>query len=69
MRRRKPRTIKLSRADQWELEHLLRDGRTEQRVARRSQVLLAMKNSKIVINELCERVGMTRIGIWYLCRR
>jgi hypothetical protein len=69
MRRRKPRTIKLSRADQGELERLLRDGRTEQRVARRSQVLLAMKNSKTVIHELCRKVGMTRIGIWYLCRR
>lgn len=69
MRRRKPRTIKLSRVDQGELERLLRDGRTEQRVARRSQVLLAMKSSKTIINELCRKVGMTRIGIWYLCRR
>ena len=69
MRRRKPRTIKLSRSDQGELERLLRDGRTEQRVARRSQVLLAMKNSKTILNELCRKVGMTRIGIWYLCRR
>ena len=42
MRRRNPRTIKLSRADQCELERLLRDGRTEQRVARRSQVLLVV---------------------------
>lgn len=69
MRRRKPKTIKLCRADQDGLERLVQDGRTEQRVARRSQVLLAMKNGKTVINELCRKVGMTRIGIWYLCRR
>jgi hypothetical protein len=69
MRRRKPRTIKLSHVDQGELERLLRDGRTEQRVARRSQVLLAMRNSRTIINELCRKVDMTRIGIWYLCRR
>lgn len=69
MRRRKPRTIKLSRADQGELERIVGDGRIEQRVARRSQVLLAMKNSKTIISELCRKVGMTRIGIWYLCRR
>lgn len=69
MRRRKPRIIKLTRADQHEIERLLRDGRTEQRTARRGQVLLAMKSSKTLISELCEQVGMTRIGIWYLCRR
>jgi len=69
MRRRKPRTIKLLRADQREIERLLGDGRTEQRTARRGQVLLAMKSPKTLISELCEQVGMTRIGIWYLYRR
>ena len=69
MRRRKPKTIRLSRADQGELECILGDGRTEQRVVRRGQVLLAMKNPKTLVNELCERVGMTRMGIWCLCRR
>jgi hypothetical protein len=69
MRRRKPRTIKLSCADQTELERILRNGRTEQHVARRSQVLLAMKSSRTLVSELCRKVGMTRIGIWYLCRR
>jgi hypothetical protein len=28
-----------------------------------------MKNPQTRVNELCQRVGMTRIGIWYLCRR
>jgi len=69
MRRRKPRTIRLSRSDQRELERILGDGRTEQRVARRSQVLLAMKNPKTLVNELSQRLGLTRIGIWYVCRR
>jgi len=69
MRRRIPKTIRLLRADQHELERIVDDGRTEQRIARRGQVLLAMKNTKTLVNELCERVGMTRMGIWYLCRR
>jgi len=69
MRRRPPKTIKLDRSDRREIERLLGDGRTEQRVARRGQVLLAMKNPKTRVNELGQQVGMTRIGIWYLCRR
>ena len=69
MRRRKPKTIKLSRADQNEIKQLLSDGRTQQRVVRRAQVLLAMKSKKTVIDKLCQKVQMTRVGIWYLCRR
>lgn len=69
MRRRKPKTIKLPRADVHEIQRLLGDGRTEQRVVRRGQVLLAMKNPRTLVGELCQKVGMTRIGIWYLCRR
>ena len=69
MRRRKPKTIKLPRSDQHEIQRLLDDGRTEQRIVRRGQVLLAMKNPKTLVSELCQQVGMTRIGIWYLCRR
>ena len=69
MRRRKPKIIKLPRADQREIQGLLDDGRTEQRVVRRGQVLLAMKNPKTIVSELCQQVQMTRIGIWYLCRR
>lgn len=69
MRRRKPKTIKLSQADRREIERLLDDGRTEQRTVRRGQVLLAMRNSRTLVSELCQRVGMSRVGIWYLCRR
>ena len=69
MRRRMPRTIHVSKSDRRELERLLADGRTEQRVARRGRVLLAMADPKTVVNDLCREVGMTRIGIWFLCRR
>ncbi len=69
MRRRMPRTIHVSKSDRRELERLLADGRTEQRVARRGRVLLAMADPKTVVHDLCREVGMTRIGIWFLCRR
>lgn len=69
MRRRKPKIIKISRADQHAIKQLLGDGRTQQRVVRRAQVLLAMKSQKTVVEELCQKVQMTRVGIWYLCRR
>jgi hypothetical protein len=69
MRRRKPKTIKISRADQNEIKQLLSDGQTQQRVVRRAQVLLAMKSQKTVVDKLCQQVQMTRVGIWYLCRR
>jgi len=69
MRRRQPNTIKISCADQQELKRLLGDGRTQQRVVRRAQVLLAMRSQKTVVDELCHKVQMTRVGIWYLCRR
>lgn len=69
MRRRAPKIIKLNRTDCREIERLLDDGRTEQRIVRRGRVLLAMKNSKTLVGDLCQQVGMTRFGIWYLCRR
>lgn len=69
MRRRKPRTIHLSESDEREIERLLRDGRTEQRIARRAQVLLAMRDPDTIVTGLCQQAGMTRMGIWHLCRR
>jgi len=48
---------------------LVEDGRTEQRVPRRGQVLLAMKDPDTVVADLCQQTGMTRFGIWCLCRR
>lgn len=69
MRRRKPNVIRLSQSERREIARVLRDGRTEQRVARRGRVLLAMHDPQTVVTDLSERVGMTRTGIWFVCRR
>ena len=63
MRRRLPNIIRLSKADRCEIERLLHDGRTEQRVVRRGHVLLAMQDPQTVVTALGEQVGMTRVGI------
>lgn len=57
MRRRKPKTVRVSQSDIHEIERLLDDGRTEQRIVRRGRVLLAMKNPKTVVRDLCQQVG------------
>ena len=69
MRRRLPKVIHLSKADRADLTRLLRDGRTEQRVARRGRALLAMQDPETLVTDLGKQVGMTRTGIWFLCRR
>jgi len=69
MRRRPPKHIHLERTDRQEIQRLLRDGRTEQRVARRCRVLLAMENPETLVDDLTHEVQMTRTGVWYVCRR
>ena len=69
MRRHPPNSICLWQWERDELEKLMRDGRTEQRVARRAKVLLAMEDQETVVEELVPKVDMTRGGIWDLCRR
>jgi hypothetical protein len=69
MRRRPPRLIELSKADRLQLESLVRDGRTEQRVARRARILLSMTDPTTVVERLAEQVAQTRVAIWMLCRR
>lgn len=69
MKRRPPHRIELPRADRSALEALLRDGRTEQRVARRARILLSMTDDRTIVAELAEQVAQTRSGIWYVCRR
>ena len=69
MRRRTPQIICLSKSDRQAIEQLLRNGHTEQRVARRGRVLLAMQDAETLVTELSEQVDMTRTGIWFLCRR
>lgn len=69
MRGRKPHLISLSEADQIELQRVVRSGKSEQRVARRARVLLAMEDPDTRIESLAEKLEMSRIAIWKLCRR
>jgi hypothetical protein len=69
MRGRPPRGIELSREDATYLEQLVRDGRTEQRIARRARILLAMADPATVVEDLATRVEQRRETIWQLCRR
>jgi hypothetical protein len=69
MRRRPPHLIDLAEPDQQLLESLMRDGRIEQRVARRARILLAMADPQTVVDQLAEKVEVTRVAIWQLCRR
>lgn len=69
MRRHPLKVIQLDKADRKAMQGLLLDGRTEQRVARRSHILLAMEDPTTVVADLSKQVSMTRTGIWYVCRR
>jgi len=69
MRRRPPKFVRLKRADRQEMQRLLGDGRTEQRVARRCRVLLDMEDPDTLVDDLTHEVRMTRTGVWYVCRR
>lgn len=69
MRRRPPKLVHLKRKDRQEMQRILGDGRTEQRVARRCRVLLAMEKPDTVVDALTHQVRMTRTGVWYVCRR
>lgn len=69
MRRRPPHLIEVSRGDQRHLEELLGDGRTEQRVAKRARILLAMTDPETVVEQLAEQAALTRFAIWHVCRR
>ena len=69
MRRRSPRLIHLSPEEVRYLEGLVRDGRTEQRIARRARILLEIDDSATIVSELADRLGQNRRTIWALCRR
>jgi hypothetical protein len=69
MRRRQPCGIHLSEADRRALSALVKDGRVQQRRARRARVLLAMADPGTVVEALAAQVEMNRSGIWHLCRR
>lgn len=69
MRRRPPRTIRLFPDDAASLAQLVHDGRTEQRVARRARILLAMADPTTIVQDLADRLEVERTTIWQLCRR
>lgn len=69
MRRRPPHVIELSADDAAYFDQLVHDGRTEQRVARRARILLAMANPTTVVQDLADRLEVDRTTIWHLCRR
>jgi transposase len=69
MRRHPPRLIRILAQDKSYLEKLVRDGHTEQRIARRARVLLAMANPGTMVEDLAYRLGISRTTIWNVCRR
>jgi hypothetical protein len=69
MRRHPPHLIHLKKSEKAFLQELVRDGKTEQRVARRARVLLGMARKSTLVLELAKRVDMSPNGVWYLCRR
>lgn len=69
MRRHPPHLIRLAEKHRNQLQRLVRDGRTEQRTARRARVLLAMENEQTIVEDLAAKVEMSPRGIWSLCRR
>src|SRR5215203_1643391 len=62
MRRHPPKVVRLTRADRRELQRVLDNGRTEQRTARRSQVLLRMSKPKTIVADLAQRVGIEQLA-------
>ena len=69
MRRHPPRLVGLSVQNKTYLEKLVRDGHTEQRVAIRARILLAMASPETVVQDLAYRLGLSRATIWNVCRR
>ena len=69
MRRHAPRQITLPDDHRRSLERLVRDGHTEQRVARRARLLLAMAEPATIVQELAVHLDLSRKTIWNICRR
>jgi hypothetical protein len=69
MKGRKPHLLSLSETDKNELQKVLRNGKTQQRIARRARILLEMSSPQTIVNELAKYVQMTPTAIWQVCRR
>jgi transposase len=68
MQGRKPRGVELKPEDMAQLEGLIRSGKTEQRIAYRARVLLAMHWGERVA-PVSERVEHDPATLWRICRR
>jgi hypothetical protein len=68
MRGRKPIGITLPPEHVAALQQLVRSGKTEQRVARRARILLAMHLQERV-GPLAEHMEQHRTTVWRLCQR
>lgn len=69
MRGRAPHRVELSESDHTVLWRVVHNGRSEQRVARRARILLAMADPAPAVEELSDHLEVSRKAIWSLCRR
>lgn len=69
MRGREPHRVELSESDRTALCRVVHDGRSEQRVARRARILLAMADQAPAVAELADHLEVSRKAVWALCRR
>jgi hypothetical protein len=69
MRSRPPKLVHFADGDRRVLQDRLRDGHTEERVARRCRIILAMADPDTVVEQLAKNVALTRFGIRSVCRR
>ena len=68
MRGRKPQPVKLKRKEVTELQRLLRDGHTPQRVALRARILVARANGERV-ETVAAKVEQAPTTVWRVCER
>jgi len=68
MRGRKPKPMKLTAKDVTVLQHLLRDGQTPQRVARRARILLA-RTGEARVAQVVAKVELDPATVWRVCER
>jgi transposase len=61
--------IELPDDDYFDIVSLLKDGHTEQKIARRARILLAMAHPETVVQELAEKLEVSRNTIRHVSRR
>ena len=68
MRGRKPKPLKLTAKDVTAMQHLLRDGQTPQRVARRVRILLA-RAGEARVAPVAAKVELDPATVWRVVQR